>query len=118
MMTKRSFIAVCICTILLFAAGCGSEPAYEGKWSATDVENSAQVHMDPSLTGTSLEFELAEEGKGTVTLNGQTMDISWSETDSGVKIEQGESHSIELTEEDGKLTLIDSKGNTIYFEKQ
>ena len=118
MMVRRSLIAVCISMILLFAAGCGSGPDYEGKWSATDVENPAQIHMDPSLTGTSLDFELAAEGEGTVTLNGETLDISWSETDSGVKIEQGDTHSIELTEKDGKLTLTDSRGNTIYFEKQ
>lgn len=114
---KKTIIALCIITTLFILAGCGGS-SYEGSWKATDVMSPAQIHMDPAMTGSSLEFELASEGKGTMTLNGASVDITWTETDTGVKLDQEGGHTLDLTSEDGKLTMVDANGNTIYFEKQ
>lgn len=114
---KKTFIALCVITMLFVFAGCGGS-SYEGNWEATDVMSPAQIHMDPTMTGSSLEFELASEGKGTMTLNGASVDITWTETDTGVKLDQEGGHTLDLTSEDGKLTTVDANGNTIYFEKQ
>ena len=115
-MNKKVFIAICAVLVMMFMAGCGS--SYAGEWKATDVESPAKIHMDPNATGSSLSFELKDDGKGTMTLNGASVDIQWSETDGGVKLEQSGGHSLDLKEADGKLTMVDGNGNTIYFEKQ
>ena len=114
---KKTIIAICIIMLLAVITGCGGS-SYEGSWKATDVMSQAQIHMDPSLTGSCLEFELASEGKGRMTLNGASVDITWTETDTGVKLDQEGGHTLDLTSEDGKLTMVDANGNTIYFEKQ
>ena len=114
---KKTIVALCIITMLFVFAGCSSS-SYEGNWKATDVMSPDQIHMDPAMSGSSLEFELASEGKGTLTLNGGSVDITWTETDTGVKLDQEGGHTLVLTSEDGKLTMVDANGNTIYFEKQ
>ena len=116
-MMKKTVIALCIIIMLAVITGCGGS-SYEGSWKATDVKSLAQIHMDPAMTGSSLDFELKSEGKGSMTLNGASVDITWSETDTGVKLDQEVGHTLDLTSEDGKLTMVDSNGNTIYFEKQ
>jgi hypothetical protein len=98
-------------------SGCAAA-GHEGTWKATDVESPAKIHMDPSLTGSSLSFELESGGKGNMTLNGASVDITWSETSSGVELDQEGGHTLDLTDSDGKLTMKDANGNTIYFEKQ
>lgn len=115
---KTVLLAVAVVLIAgIMLSGCGGS-SYAGTWKATDVKNPAQIHMDPSVTGSSLEFELASDGKGTMTLNGASVDITWTETDSGVKLDQEGGHTLDLTTEEGKLTMVDGNGNTIYFEKQ
>lgn len=122
--TKSRMIisAVSVITVLLLGlalSSCsGNATGYEGAWEATDVESPAKIHMDPSLTGSSLSFELQSDGGGSMTLNGKSVDIAWSETASGVELDQGGGHTLNLTDSDGKLTMEDANGNTIYFEKQ
>ena len=98
--------------------GCSGAAGYEGSWKATDVENPAKIHVDPSLSGSSLTFELKAGGGGSMTLNGASVDVTWSETSSGVKLDQGNGHTLDLKSGDGKLSMVDTNGNTIYFEKQ
>ena len=113
----KKIISVMCIVVMLTLTACGSA-GFAGKWKLTDIKNIAQIHMDPSVTGNSIEFELNDDGKGTMTWNDASTDVTWTESDNGVDILPANGTPWNMTEEEGKLIIVDQNSNTFYFEKQ
>ena len=120
----KKVIAVICCMVMaascFLMAGCGgtdmSDSKYLGKWQATIAEyGGSKLGVDDALGG-EFSFTLNADGTVDVVVTGDKESGKWSETDNGIKFEEGD-EELNFVEEDGNLTLNYS-GMKLTFEKE
>ena len=63
-------------------------------------------------------IDLESGGKAVLTVQGDTTNGKWSESDAGVVIDEGSDNEVTLTAgDDGRLS-VEMEGMVIYFEKE
>ncbi|MDO4869824.1 MAG: hypothetical protein Q4A65_06060 [Bacillota bacterium] len=124
--TDRTFIAICLAMVMVFAmclSGCGSDTGaekyadseYVGTWAATTCEYDG-VEMDTKDVVGEFTVTFNADGTCTVSIDDDPDNCEWEPKDKGPAITDGKD-GFEFTDHDGILTVeyMDVKIN---FEKQ
>ena len=121
-MRKKSLVLVVIMILsVLLLSACGgsavSDSPYVGKWVGTTAEYAGMEWDVASLLG-EFTIDLESGGKAVLTVQGETTNGKWSESDAGVVIDEGSDNEVTLTAgDDGRLS-VEMEGMVIYFEKE
>ena len=107
---KRGIALLLAAILLLSLAGCAKSA---GGSYFLDYMTSDGYRMKPGLFSMSITLDLEEDGVGTASYNGTTLDITWTDTGRSV-IVNGPNGELTFSKDGDKLILHD-KGTILYF---
>ena len=107
----RRFLSVTI-ALLLVVGLVGCSHAVGGTYTLTRATYDGK-EIRPSSLGISAVFHLEENGLGTATWNGKSMEITWAETDDAVTVEGD--HGVLEFRKAGKDLILHDEGAILYF---
>ena len=97
--------------VLLFAlTGCSK--AAGGAYELTRATYNGKA-VNPANLSVNMRFELGQNGLGTATYNGVTVDVTWADNGKTVTVKDGEK-TLEFTK-DGKNLILHDNGTILYF---
>ena len=107
----KRILSLLLCAALLLALT-GCTRAAGGAYKL-DYITANGVRMTPSTFGMSISFTLDEEGQGTATYSGSTMEITW-EDEGGLVTITGPNGVLEFSKS-GKSLILHSDGTLLFF---
>ena len=110
---KRILTLAVILILLLTLVGCSDDVggSYQLEYITSDG-----VRMSPSTFGMNIYFELSEDGIGTATYGGTTVDITWIDEDNEVVI-TSQHETLRFTR-DGSNLVLHSDGTLLFFVRE
>ena len=107
----RRIFAILLCAALLLAlTGCSK--AVGGTYKLEYITADG-LRLPPGGFGMTIYLDLEEEGRGTATYSGTTMDITWEDNGSTVTV-TGPNGVLEFTK-DGKSLVLHDEGTLLVF---
>lgn len=107
----KRILSLLVCAALLLAlTGCARAAggAYKLDYITADG-----MRMSPGTYGMNISFELDEEGRGTATYGGSTVEVKWEDDGSTVTL-TGPNGVLEFSKS-GKSLILHSEGTLLFF---
>lgn len=108
---RRCFALLLCAALFLSLAGCSK--AAGGSYRLEYITANG-VRITPGNVGMSISLDLGEDGVGTVTYSGTTMEITWTDEGKTVVI-VGPNGELEFTK-DGDALVLHDEGTVMFFK--
>lgn len=110
---KRLFLLLLCAALLVTLTGCASPAGGAYKLESITADG---MRFTPSSLQMNMSLYLEEEGRGTATFSGTTVDVSWEDDGSTVTV-TGPNCALEFTKS-GKTLILHDNGTLLFFEPQ
>ncbi len=113
-MKKKLLSLVVVCAMIFMVVGCSSnsDSPYLGQWNATEI-SMAGIDVSSQM---SMTFDFKADGKVTMSFDGESQDIDWSETENGVDVKDSTT-TVSFVKE-GETLKGEYSGMTLVLQKQ
>ena len=121
---KKVLTSLLVCSILLccmFMTACspvGTYKFYRLSYSQNGIEmeiEAGEAFMGVTITEDFLTLELKDDGTGSMTTQGTTVNITWTEEDDEIKVSS--SGNTQIFKKDGRKLSVQMDGYTIVLKK-
>ena len=108
---KQVFLVLLCGLLILILSGCSG--AVGGIYKL-DHATADGLRLSPDSYGVNVKIELKDDGAGTATYGGATLDVTWEEDDDTVTV-TGPNGTLEFTKQ-GKSLILHDEGTMLFFE--